>query len=75
MEDSEAIAQTIANFLMDFLHLMESNISVLKEFEYINLPNFYTNRYEVMLTHSLLKRKMILLNFQKMNLKIIHYYN
>ena len=31
---------------------MESNTNILDRFEYINLPNFYINRYEIMLVHS-----------------------
>lgn len=31
---------------------MDSNTNILDRFEYINLPNFYINRYEIMLVHS-----------------------
>ena len=31
---------------------MESSTNILDRFEYINLPNFYINRYEIMLVHS-----------------------
>ena len=31
---------------------MESNTNILDRFEYINLPNFYVNRYEIILIHS-----------------------
>ena len=44
---------------------MENNISVLKEFEYINLPNFYTNRYEVMVTHSFTEEEDDFIKFSK----------
>ena len=31
---------------------MDSSTNILDKFEYINLPNFYINRYEIMLVHS-----------------------
>ena len=31
---------------------MDSSTNILDRFEYINLPNFYINRYEIMLVHS-----------------------
>ena len=31
---------------------MESSTNILDRFEYINLPNFYINRYEIMLVNS-----------------------
>ena len=31
---------------------MDSNTNILDRFEYINLPNFYINRYEILLVHS-----------------------
>ena len=31
---------------------MDSNTNILDRFEYINLPNFYINRYEIMLVHT-----------------------
>ena len=31
---------------------MDSSTNILDRFEYINLPNFYINRYEIMLIHS-----------------------
>ena len=49
---------------------MESNISVLKEFEYINLPNFYTNRYEIMLTHSFTEEEDDFIKFSAFPFKI-----
>ena len=31
---------------------MNNSTNILDRFEYINLPNFYVNRYEIMLIHS-----------------------
>ena len=31
---------------------MNNNTNILDRFEYINLPNFYVNRYEIILIHS-----------------------
>ena len=44
---------------------MESSTNILDRFEYINLPNFYINRYEIMLIHSLTDEECYFTSFPK----------
>ena len=44
---------------------MESSTNILDRFEYINLPNFYVNRYEIMLIHSFTDEECYFTSFPK----------
>ena len=44
---------------------MDSSTNILDRFEYINLPNFYVNRYEVILTHSFTDEEDDFISFPK----------
>lgn len=44
---------------------MNSSTNVLDRFEYISLPNFYINRYEIMLAHSFTDEEDDFTSFRK----------
>lgn len=44
---------------------MNNSTNILDRFEYISLPNFYINRYEIMLAHSFTDEEDDFTSFRK----------